>query len=633
MHKLGYRPDIDGLRALAVLLVVLFHAGLGFPGGFVGVDAFFVISGYLITGQILDNLNNSSFSLSQFWMRRVRRILPASIGMVFFTLSAGFLLLLPQDYQDLAKSAIYQQLMLANVYFWQTAGYFDGPSELKPLLHMWSLAVEEQFYLFFPPLLAFLHRRVPKLTFGCLLLLFLGSLLLSQAGVLKYRTPAFYLLPTRAWELLTGSLLWWLPTRSPKSKPNQMLANIGALAAMGTLLTTAWKYSQETLFPGFAAIPPCFATAVLIVIHSHCETPVSKLLSDKGVVFVGLVSYSWYLWHWPLFAFSRYLYGFEFSFGFATCLVLGSFLVACGSYFAVETPFRKGVFRTWTTKKLLFSVASSALATFAAATAIIQSSGAEFRFPEKIKQMVFKQKGAVLAEADGMLFLEPKGRLAGVGKSHEINPDDSIDFMVWGDSHARMLFETIDEFGRKHGLQGIVATRSGIGPFPGVLPEKANQWNSEILKIAIERKIPKILLVGKWDDKLKSNKKGEQQALLDLIGKLKANRSEVSLLKQVPRQNFDPTAAIARAIYFGYEIPRGISRSQLESTEKPLDPFFELAAIAGVELIELNSQFFDESGLSYLGNQKDSYYWDDDHLSPIGVRELLGPSLEKWLGK
>ena len=158
MFEFKYRPDVDGLRAIAVVLVMLFHAGLGFPGGFIGVDVFFVISGFLITGLILKEQRSESFRLSHFWIRRIRRIIPASTFVVMTTLVAGFFVLLPSDYQGLAKSAIAQQSLLSNIYFWRHTGYFAGNAELMPLLHTWSLAVEEQFYIGYPFLLLFLSR-------------------------------------------------------------------------------------------------------------------------------------------------------------------------------------------------------------------------------------------------------------------------------------------------------------------------------------------------------------------------------------------------------------------------------------------------------------------------------------------
>jgi peptidoglycan/LPS O-acetylase OafA/YrhL len=202
MIEFKYRPDIDGLRAVAVSMVLLFHAGLGFPGGYVGVDVFFVISGFLITGLILKEQKAGTFTLANFWMRRIRRIIPAATVMVATVLIAGFFLLLPTDYVELGQSSIAQQLMLSNVYFWRSTGYFSGFAELKPLLHTWSLAVEEQFYIGYPFLIIILSRFRRRNIALFIALLTAVSFATSQYGVEHYPNATYYLLPTRAWELL-----------------------------------------------------------------------------------------------------------------------------------------------------------------------------------------------------------------------------------------------------------------------------------------------------------------------------------------------------------------------------------------------------------------------------------------------
>jgi len=631
LQEISYRPDIDGLRALAVLLVVLCHAGLGPQGGYVGVDIFFVISGYLITGQILKDLRDSSFKQSQFWIRRVRRILPGSMAMVLTTLIVGFFILLPQDYEDLGKSAIYQQLMLANFYFWQTAGYFDGPSDSKPLLHMWSLAVEEQFYLLYPPVLALLYQRFRRFLPIALIVAFIGSLAISHIGVQIYRTPAFYLLPTRAWELLAGALLWWVPPLRLVARTRIHLASAIASISLGAIVVIAVLYNKETVFPGAAAIPPCLATATLIYIHSQSQSQVSSFLSHPLVVFVGLISYSWYLWHWPLFAFFRYLYGSEVSILFACLLVLFSFLMAIVSYKLIETPFRKGRFRYWTSHQILGAVLIIALATTGLSFLILITSGASFRFSRNFNQLVSKQQGAVLAKFDGRLFEEGTNRLFGVGMSSIIEADESIDFIVWGDSHARMLYNSMDKLAKEQQLRGVIASKSGTGPFPSVLSAEANNWNSRVLKLIKDRRIPKVLLVGKWDDKLKKNKSQEQSSLLTLVRDLTDQGVNVSILMQVPRQNFDPNPAIARSLYFGTPIPGGLSRYSYLRNRKPLDNFVLRLRDQSCQIIDPLEQYFDERGLSRLGDEGESFYWDDDHLSPRGVEALLDQSIIEWL--
>ncbi|MBD3673293.1 MAG: acyltransferase [Planctomycetaceae bacterium] len=233
MNDFKYRPDIDGLRAIAVGLVLLFHADLKFTGGYIGVDVFFVISGFLITGLILKRQSEHRFRLTDFWTRRIRRILPASILVTAATLVAAAFVFMPDDYENLGESVIFQQLMVSNIYFWQSAGYFTSPVENQPLLHTWSLAVEEQFYLIYPLILVGLGRFSRKTQWRVLLVLLFSSFVGSEWMVHAHPDAAFYLLPTRAWELILGGLICFFP--SPRGLKQNMLNNV-SLASLLTIL-------------------------------------------------------------------------------------------------------------------------------------------------------------------------------------------------------------------------------------------------------------------------------------------------------------------------------------------------------------------------------------------------------------
>ncbi len=308
-----YRPDIDGLRAIAVGTVVLFHAGICCSGGYIGVDVFFVISGFLITSLLLKDLDRGTFTFVGFWERRTRRIAPALFVVSAATLVAGWLLLLPVDLINLGRATASQAVFAANVFYWLDSGYFSAASDEKPLLHTWSLAVEEQFYFIAPVLLwALYHVKPLRGRTSLLVLMTLGivsSFLVSVYGVARHPVAAFYLLPTRAWELLLGSLVATLPP-IPSPLNRRTVRDFAATTGFASILVPAFLYTKETPFPGVAALAPCLGTALLIWANGRTEgtapTFIARLLSLNPIVFVGLISYSLYLWHWPLLAFATY---------------------------------------------------------------------------------------------------------------------------------------------------------------------------------------------------------------------------------------------------------------------------------------------------------------------------------------
>src|SRR5260370_11858991 len=297
-----YRADIDGLRALAVIPVLFYHVRIpGFPGGFVGVDIFFVISGYLICGMIDEDVRNGSFSLSNFYQRRMLRILPALFVMFLVASALAYLYCLPVELEDYSKSLASAAGSVSNVYFAATAGYFDAPAETKPLLHTWSLGVEEQFYLIVPLLMLLACRVAPQR--AGLLFAAAAALCFAAAFAISYRntTFVFYLTPFRAWELALGALLSIKFIPAPRTEFSKNLCGgIGMLLVLGAVFLGS-SSAPLLLMTSLASIG-----ATLIIASSERGTSaVGKWLSLRPVVFVGLISYSLYLWHWPLIVFQR----------------------------------------------------------------------------------------------------------------------------------------------------------------------------------------------------------------------------------------------------------------------------------------------------------------------------------------
>lgn len=337
MKPNSYRPDIDGLRALAILPVLLYHAGVpGFSGGFVGVDIFFVVSGFLITGILARELREGTFSIASFYERRIRRIFPTLLIVVAAVVLLSPFVLLPSEITTLPGEALSSLFFVANIALWRESGYFAAGAETKPLLHMWSLGVEEQFYLFCPLALWIIFKHAYRWRVS----LVASGLILSLALCiwLTPRSPSasFYLIPTRAWELLAGSVLALvgLPCGSPgRTAPRSIFAIAGLIA----IAISVHFYSRKTSFPGYAAILPVLGSALIIGFAPH--TLVGRVLSLTPMTFIGKISYSLYLWHWPVMVFARALRLLDNPVGKFMAIVV-SIALAHASFRLIETPTR-----------------------------------------------------------------------------------------------------------------------------------------------------------------------------------------------------------------------------------------------------------------------------------------------------
>ena len=330
-----YRAEIDGLRALAVIPVILFHSGSElFSGGFVGVDVFFVISGYLITTILIEDIYNNSFSIINFYERRARRILPALFVMVLVTLLTGWFILTPYFYRDLFQTTFSVAFFASNILLYIKSGYFSAISELKPLLHTWSLAVEEQFYIIFPIFLLLLWRFGEKVVFWSIIFISIFSLLLSEWTWRNDVDANFYLLPTRIWELLVGSTAA-LILKKNQLKGNDIISFLGLLA----IFYAIFLFGEETPFPSIYTLFPVLGTLLLILFASE-ETIIAKILNNKILVGVGLISYSLYLWHQPVFSFMRHVkLAQPNNYDFIYCFLI-IFILAYVSWRFIEQPFR-----------------------------------------------------------------------------------------------------------------------------------------------------------------------------------------------------------------------------------------------------------------------------------------------------
>lgn len=336
-----YRPEIDGLRAIAVIPVILFHAGFElFSGGFIGVDVFFVISGYLITTIIISEMERGCFSLKKFYERRARRILPALFFVMAFTVPFAWMWLPPEELKSFWKSVAAVSTFSSNFLFLQESGYFDTETELKPLLHTWSLAVEEQYYILFPLFIMSTWRFGKSKIILSLVLFFVASLSVAQWAAYKHPDAAFYLLPTRGWEILLGAFSAFIFNHKKKLAVSHITEQILGLTGLALIFYSIFVFDSDTPFPGFYALVPTVGT-LLIILFAKKNTLAAKLLSNNLVVGVGLISYSAYLWHQPLFALSRHSIPTDISTSLMISLCFVTFVIAYVSWRYVEKPFRR----------------------------------------------------------------------------------------------------------------------------------------------------------------------------------------------------------------------------------------------------------------------------------------------------
>jgi peptidoglycan/LPS O-acetylase OafA/YrhL len=418
---IAYRPEIDGVRAIAVLGVLLFHADFSaFSGGYAGVDVFFVVSGYLITRNILTAMDAGRFSYVGFFVNRVRRLFPALLTTIGASFLVGALLFTPPHMKKLAEAAITSVLCVSNIYFWSEASYWDIESAFKPLLHVWSLSAEEQFYFVWPPLLLIASRAKNKRLARVVLLTTLGLTTLFFAGYLSLHHPraAFYWMPWRAFEFMIGAAVIWLEIMA---KPHGRLwPEIAAVGGLGMIVVAFLAYTDHTPFPFPGALSPCIGTALLIWAGGSCLA--SKLWTNRPMIWIGRVSYSLYLVHWPLIVYYNY-WRFAPPTQFEQVgLVIGSFALALPLNAFVEKRFRRSRTSERSSDAIFLSInAAAAIGVLAIALSAKLDDGWPWRLqPEQLNSSILaKLSPWCLAETG--LCDAPAGTVALIGDSHAVS--------------------------------------------------------------------------------------------------------------------------------------------------------------------------------------------------------------------
>ena len=618
-----HRSDIDGLRALAIIPVVLYHAGIPWvSGGFVGVDVFFVISGYLITGIINGEIVASGFSYGRFYERRIRRILPALIFMLVIVgvLSAKYLL--PGDFSSFAASVIGSIFFYANFIFYGQSGYFDAPAATKPLLNLWSLAVEEQFYIVFPLLLGLAHRlRGERGIVVAVWAIAVLSLAYSAYAVFNAPSAAFYLLPARAWELMAGALL--ALNAVPALKHRAAIEGL-SLLGLGGVLFGIFGLDHHSLFPGPNALFPVLG-AVLLIQYGE-RSAVGRVLSWPPFVGIGLISYSLYLWHWPVLVLGQYASFVPLDLASKLILVGISIAMAIVSYFVVEGPFRKRVVARRRGTLFVAAAASVALL-FGLSQLTLAGNGLPQRLPPDV--LKFAAAGADnnprRDACHGEVEVRPFASNCVYG-----NADAPPTYALWGDSHAAELVIPLGEMAAKLGQSALEVSNSGCPPAlhvdANLRPNCPAQAQADLDGLEASPSIRTVFMISNY----KLYPVGPLFAgMREAIGGLQASGKRVVLVYPVPGLDQWGPGALARAAVLHLD-PSVISistASYLDRNRPYLDGLDRLAHEFHLSVVKPSDKICSASRCEAYGGGV-SLYFDDNHLSVSGARfisDLLSP--------
>jgi peptidoglycan/LPS O-acetylase OafA/YrhL len=626
--NLHYRPDVDGLRALAVLPVIFYHAGFGlFSGGFVGVDVFFVISGFLITSIIQPQVQAGRFSLLTFYQRRIWRILPALFLILFFCSIGAYFLMPPQSLEIFAKNLIATVVFSSNFFFKAHTGYFDAPAETYPLLHTWSLAIEEQFYIFYPLLLAAVARKnrsLKKILLPLALLSFGACLWMTSASV----SSAFYLLPFRAWELLFGGLLALgvlPPPRSWKWKEAVAVSGI-VLIALGV-----FGVSKQDAFPGWRALLPCLGAALVIYAGQAREFNsrfgVERWLGSRPLVFVGLISYSLYLWHWPALVFARMFKLGTLSLPGTVWTLAGVTVASVLSWKFVESPFRE--FNRRPPKKALIFALTGMLTFFAVGQLALFKRGWPERLPKAAQRIQTESENfnPRRKECHGDPIPPPAELKDHCVYGAAVEPA----YAVWGDSFAAEIAWQMGRWMIAKNKAVLHVSYSSCPPaaLPFLeLPPNCLEANRRALKELRERReVEIVFLVARYDAYATNWLEG----LEEVVRELHTAGKKAVIIYPVPEAHEPVPAQLARALWRDQSFEKTYpSRAEFEAKNREIiarldqirrDTGAEALAPAAILCGEVLCQ-----------TQADGHalYFDKTHLSLYGV-EFLRPLFEKFL--
>jgi peptidoglycan/LPS O-acetylase OafA/YrhL len=628
--SLRYRPDIDGLRAVAVLGVIIYHAfPKWLPGGFSGVDIFFVISGYLISGILYKGHREESFSFKEFYARRIRRLFPALIVMLLMCLGYGWFVLLPDEYSQMGKHVAAGTLFIQNIVFWKESGYFDIAANLKPMLHLWSLAVEEQFYIVFPLVLIVLWKR-PKMLVPAMVVLmvtsFAGNVVMSHQN----SSTDFFLTPYRGWEFLGGSLLaWWHFDKgheedAPKYREALSCAGLILLAlGMGLLV-------KDQPYPGWRALLPVAGT-LLLMDGGRGAWVNRKILSHPAMVWLGLISYPLYLFHWPALSFVHIIKGGNPSAGIIWGALGVAFLLTVLTYYFVERKLRhnKSILMLILQMTAFMTISGLGLLVWSGILAS-KKSDAINKINKAIKDRKF-MNGFQMIKWDGPLCL---GRIGGEGKQT----------LFFGDSNMQQYTSRIIKIlnsnaGAERGA--IFVTCAGTPPITGL---SGSKYYEEFIKtfqatVYNDKRVDRIVIAALWIlyfesesafrlDSLKLNQEPGVSKALEYFGN-EINRlvfqehKKVTIVLNIPAgEDLDPKKQINRGL-FSLKInsmPELSVEEFLNGRGKINEKIKNIALANGAEIVD-PVHFLSMNGICIYENEEGPIRCGGTHLRPKFVRD------------
>lgn len=666
IHKIkNYRPDIDGLRSIAVLFVIIHHAFPNqFLSGFIGVDIFFVISGYLISRLIIEDLIHKKFSILDFYLRRIRRIFPAMVLVLLSTFITGWLTLNPIEFSSLGKHLAAGAGYIANIVSWKESGYFDSTSNIKPLLHLWSLGVEEQFYFVWPVLLLLAWKKKLNLLF-LIIILSCISFFININQVYKSSSAVFYLPHTRFWEFLTGSALAFFsllphyPSLRPRSfsrfflndgSIKRIISTIISFLGFLIILFGAMKITPQRYFPGWWAISPVLGSA-LIILAGNQSWLNRKLLANRIMVGVGLISYPLYLWHWPALAFGRIYNGAAPSWYFQTLLILISFILAYLTFNFVEKPLRfNKTFNQVELKLFLATIFICALGLLAY---------------QSILKPRYKLSETIISAFNRTPSEEPEQNCFDISNNHKDNyhpwfchlnaKGKKAKFFVTGDSHALSMISIIRKIAMENGTDILFTGYSGCPPLIGVKPLRGDQdirncfeLNNKILNFVKDNGITDVFLIGRWNyytvadfsrgnhtwisfgknasETLASTQTSFTEGIRNTFLNYTNAGIKVHIMAQIPRQQKDPIEIYGHVFRFSrdlqnrldnHSVPFNKHLKEQEFTSKVIrnesSPYADKVEIVNLDSIYCNNRFCS------IGDTEAPYYIDDNHLNLKGA--------------